>query len=61
MRIGPPTVGNIQVRLRRPEEVKELAVLSPDEGAQTLTPSSKEGALAFAVPTLKTYSVVVIR
>jgi hypothetical protein len=56
-----PTVENIQVRLRRPEEVKELAVLSPDAGAQTLTPTRKEGALAFTVPTLKTYSVVVIR
>ena len=56
-----PMVKNIQVRLRRPEEVKELTVLSPDEGgAQTLTPTREEGALAFTVPTLKTYSVVVI-
>jgi hypothetical protein len=56
-----PKVENIQVRLRGGEEAKELLVLSPDEGAQTLTLTRKEGTLAFTVPALKAYTVVQIR
>ena len=55
-----PSIENIQVRLRGRQEGKNLSMLSPDGQAQTLTPTMREGELAFTIPTLRAYTVALI-
>lgn len=55
-----PEVKDIQVRVRGPEKVKEIVLLSPDGAAEKLTPTIKGGVLAFSISRLKGYSVAVI-
>jgi hypothetical protein len=59
-----PSVGNIGVNLRIPEERKavKVSLISPDEdGTSSLSYVRKNGGVSFTVPRLKTYSLAVVQ
>ncbi len=55
-----PEVKDIQVRVRRPDKVREITVVSPERPPEKVTPTIRGGELAFTISSLKGYSVAVI-